>query len=71
MFAPQWYPDHALGTEVVTVELPKTQKLVDYRFLRRDARKLWNIAWIIGHADRIEIKTNAERCKKQNIAEGG
>ena len=60
MLAPERHPYHAMYTEVLIIEFPKTHELVNYGFLLDPAAQFRDVTRIFDHADCIEVGTQGK-----------
>jgi len=60
----KWRSNHAQGTEVLVIKLPKTEEFVDHSLLLAPATRFWNKAGIFDHTQDVEVRTGTIRnCK--------
>lgn len=67
MLAPNRHSCHALHAEVLIVEFPKAEKLVNNRLLLASTGQLWDVTRIFDDAVDIEVHAKAVRNTKENV----
>ena len=66
----KWPSDHARYTEILVIELPQAQQLVNDCFLLGTASKLWYVARVFDHAVCVEICTKSVTDQEKQIIGG-
>ncbi len=67
MLGPDRHPIHAVHAEILIVELPEAKQFFDNRLLLASTTQLWHIAWVLKHAERIEVHAETKEDTKENI----